>query len=347
MTIRIIITSDYDHLSETAFEVVRRDIRRRLRQKSEYALGLATGSSPIGLYKHLAYSAHQGQYDPNRLRTFNLDEYVGLPGENAQQRTLHPASYGFFMATELFCLLPRKFRESALPAGNLIEQPELIAHLRKYPGDWREMGTGSGHAIKIKARPESPYLAWIRANILEAYPRKIRQAGGIDLQVIGVGGNGHVAFHEAGIPFHTGHVLLAKLDETTVANAVADGHFSSVKDVPRFAVSMSASLVFQARTVVLLAAGQRKVEPIRRSLLDPPTCDCPLSYGQRFTAQGGDLIYILDAVAGEPLLRHRRELARRGVSLLDRRDKKATRQVRNIHFYRDHRDDYYTCRTVE
>lgn len=346
MTIRIIITNDYDHLSETAFEVVRTDIRSRLREKSNYVLGLATGSSPIGLYKHLARSAHQEEYDPARLRTFNLDEYVGLPGENAQQRTLHPASYSFFMATELFCLLPRKFQESALPCGNLIEQPELIEHLQSYPGDWREIGTGSGHAIKIKTRPESSYLAWIRQNILEAYTKKIRMAGGIDLQVIGVGGNGHVAFHEAGIPFNAGHVLLAKLDETTVANAVADGHFSSVKEVPRFAISMSASLVFQARTVVLLAAGQRKVEPIRRSLLEPQTCDCPISYAQHYTAQGGNLIYILDAVAGEPLLRHQVELRQRGITISDRREKKASVKVDKIHFFRNHRDDYYTCRVI-
>jgi glucosamine-6-phosphate deaminase len=280
MTIRIIITSDYDHLSETAFEVVRRDIRRRLRQKSEYALGLATGSSPIGLYKHLAYSAHQANTIRTACAPSTWMNTWACRGENAQQRTLHPASYGFFMATN--CLsAASEVPGISLTAGNLIEQPELIAHLRKYPGDWREMGTGSGHAIKIKARPESPYLAWIRANILEAYPRKNPAGGGIDLQVIGVGGNGHVAFHEAGIPFHTDTFSWRNWMKPPSPTPSPTGIFF-VKDALS-AVSMSASLVFQARTVVLLAAGQRKVEPIRRSLLDPPTCDCPLSYGQRFT----------------------------------------------------------------
>jgi len=65
-----------------------------------YILGLATGSSPTGLYKHLAGEANAGEFDPSKIESFNLDEYVGLPGENAQQRALHPESYSYFMIQE-------------------------------------------------------------------------------------------------------------------------------------------------------------------------------------------------------------------------------------------------------
>jgi glucosamine-6-phosphate deaminase len=94
-------------------------------------------------------------------------------------------------------------------------------------------GQGCGkRQIRIKAKPESEYLGWIRNAVLDAYARKIKKAGGIDLQIIGVGGRGHVAFHESGIPFKGSSVMLVRLDDNTVANAVADGHFLSEKQLP-------------------------------------------------------------------------------------------------------------------
>jgi len=304
MPITVWITSDFEHMSEVAADIVKKNIIRTIRQKKEFVLGLATGNSPTGLYKRLAKAANEGAFDSGRIRSFNLDEYVGLPGENIQQRVMHPESYCYFMIQEFFGLLKKKFIETSLPYGSLIDQKQLIKELKTYPEDWEELGREAGKSVVIKAKPASMYLAWIKTAILDGYRRKIRRAGGIDLQIIGVGGRGHVAFHESGIPFKNGQVLLVKLDDNTIANAVADGHFTSKKESPHYAVSMGAELVYQAKTVTLLANGERKVRPVAESLLGEVTPDIPISYGQVYAKKGGNLVYILDKIAAKELLSH-------------------------------------------
>jgi len=302
MPITVYVTHDFEQMSEMASALVIKNIVRTMRKKREFVLGLATGNSPTGLYKHLAKAANEGAFDSGRIRSFNLDEYVGLPGENIQQRVMHPESYCHFMIQEFFGLLQKKFIETSLPYGALIEQKQLIKELKAYPEDWEELGREAGKSIVIKAKPASKYLAWIKTTILDGYRRKIRRTGGIDLQVIGVGGRGHVAFHESGIPFKNSRVLLVKLDENTVANAVADGHFTSKKEAPHYAISMGAELVYQAETVILLANGERKVIPVAESLLGEVTPDVPISYGQMYAKRGGNLVYVLDKVAARGLL---------------------------------------------
>lgn len=302
-------------MSDVAAETVKKNIIQTLRKKKEFVLGLATGSSPTGVYKRLAKAANAGQIESARIRSFNLDEYVGLPGENAQQRMMHPESYCYFMIQEFFGLLKNKFLETSVPFGSLIDQKQLVRQLKAHTGDWREVGTDAGRSIIIKNRPDSEYLDWIRRGVLEAYARKIKKRGGIDLQVIGVGGRGHVAFHESGIPFKGSKVMLVKLDDNTVANAVADGHFASKKDCPRYAVSMGAELVYQANAVVLLASGKRKVSSVAESLLGDPTPDVPISYGQIYAKEGGTLIYVVDKIVGKPLLANRKALKQKGVRI--------------------------------
>jgi glucosamine-6-phosphate deaminase len=289
-------------MSEVAADIVKKNIVQTIRKKKEFVLGLATGNSPTGLYKHLAKVANEGAFDSGRIRSFNLDEYVGLPGENIQQRVMHPESYCYFMIQEFFGLLKKKFIETSVPYGTLIDQKLLIKELNAYPEDWKELGREAGRSIVIKAKPASKYLTWIKTSILDGYRRKIRRAGGIDLQVIGVGGRGHVAFHESGVPFKNSQVLLVRLDDNTIANAVADGHFTPKKEAPHYAVSMGTELVYQAGTVVLLANGERKVKPVAESLLGEVTPDVPISYGQVYAKRGGNLIYVLDKIAARELL---------------------------------------------
>lgn len=315
MGIQIFVAEDFEGMSAFAAGIATKKIRDTLKSKQEAVLGLATGNSPTGLYKHLARDANAGEFDSTRCRSFNLDEYVGLPGENVQSRVMHHESYAYFMIQEFFSLLKGKFIETNVPPGSLIEQNRLIAELKAHPADWEARGADRGKSIAIRRSPESEYLGWIRKYILDGYARKIRKAGGIDLQVIGVGGRGHVAFHESGIPFKGSSVLLVKLDDSTVANAVADGHFASKKDSPNYAISMGAELVYQARSVLLLANGERKVEPVTRSILDDPTPEVPISYGQIYAAQGGDLIYVLDRIAGRELLAEKKALAKKGVKI--------------------------------
>lgn len=315
MPINVIITKNFDHLSEVAARIVKEKILQVLQKQKEFILGLATGNSPIGLYKHLAKMFNSGELDSNLIRSFNLDEYIGLPGENPQQRVLHPESYCYFMIQEFFGLLKKKFIETTVPYGCLIDQEQLVNELEANPEDWNELGIDAGKSIVIKENPTSEYLNWIRKTILEGYTQKIENAGGIDLQIIGVGGRGHVAFHESGIPFENSSVLLVKLDENTVENAVQDGHFSSKEESPLYAISMGAELVYKAKTVILLANGERKIESVSKSLLNDPTPDIPISYGQIYSNRGGNLIYIVDKIAGRDLLVNKETLKQKGIEI--------------------------------
>jgi len=315
MTIKVIIARDFDHLSEVAAEIVKKIIIQTLEAKKEFIFGLATGSSPTGMYKHLARMANSGEFDSTRIRSFNLDEYVGLPGENPQQRMLHPESYCYFMIQEFFGLLEKKFIETSVPYGCLIDQEQLVKELDDHPEDWSELGTDTGKSISIKENSASEYLKWIQKTVLEGYAQKILNAGGIDLHIIGVGGRGHVAFHESGIPFEGSNVLLVKLDNNTVDNAVKDGHFSTKNESPRYAISMGAELVYKAKAVILLANGERKVESVTKSLLNDPTPDIPISYGQIYSKNGGNLTYVLDKIAGRELLANKELLKKKGIEI--------------------------------
>jgi glucosamine-6-phosphate deaminase len=315
MTINVIIARDFNHMSEVAAEIVKKIIIQKLEEKKEFIFGLATGNSPTGMYKNLARMVNSGEIDSTRIRSFNLDEYVGLPGENPQQRMLHPESYCYFMIQEFFGLLDKKFIETSVPYGCLIDQGQLVNELDTHPEDWSELGTDAGKSISIKENPASDYLKWIKKTILEGYAQKISDAGGIDLHIIGVGGRGHVAFHESGIPFEGSNVLLVKLDDNTVDNAVKDGHFTTKDESPRYAISMGAELVYKAKAVLLLANGERKVESITKSLLNDPTPDIPISYGQIYSKNGGTLTYVLDKIAGRELLANKEVLKKKGIEI--------------------------------
>ncbi|MBF4509591.1 MAG: 6-phosphogluconolactonase [Aeromicrobium sp.] len=318
MTFKIIVTRDFEQMSRIAADIVIADIAARQAGSDEYVLGLATGNSPTGLYKHLAAAFNGGMIDPSRVRSFNLDEYVGLPGENAQQRALHPESYSYFMVRELFGLLDRPLAETSVPWGTLIEQDDLVEALERDTTAYEMQGTDQGKAIVIRDNANGT-LGRIKRDVLDAYEAKIARSGGIALHIVGVGGRGHVAFHESGIPFKDNRMLLVKLDDSTVGNAVADGHFDSVEDSPRYAISMGAELVYQARSVVLVANGSRKTGPVAESVLGDVTPDVPISYGQDYVARGGDLVYVLDEAAAAGLLARRDEVEARGYEIVDKR----------------------------
>ncbi|MDD4355857.1 MAG: 6-phosphogluconolactonase, partial [Smithellaceae bacterium] len=168
------VTRDFEHMSEVASRLVIKKTAEILKKKKEAVLGLATGNSPTGLYKHFARAADKGLFDSGRIRSFNLDEYVGLPGDNIQQRVLHPESYAYFMIQELFSHLKKKFIETLVPYGSLIDQKKLIRELKENKSDWEFKGTDAGKSIAIKAKPSSEYLFWIRKEILGGYARKLK-----------------------------------------------------------------------------------------------------------------------------------------------------------------------------
>ena len=320
MALKIYVTKDFDQMSTVAADLVEADIKEKQAVKKEYVLGLATGNSPTGLYKHLAKAFNAGRVDSGRVRSFNLDEYVGLPGENAQQRALHCESYSYFMISELFGLLQKKFIETNVPWGTLIDQAELVKALETNKDQYEMQGTDKGKAVVIKTSATG-VLKMIKQEILDGYQKKIESFGGIDLHVIGVGGRGHVAFHESGIPFEGNKVLLVKLDDNTVENAVRDGHFTSKEVSPWYAISMGAELVYKARTVLLVANGKRKTGPVAESILGAVTCEVPISYGQKYAAEGGTMIYVLDEAAAVDVLAKQSEIKAKGYEIIDLRGK--------------------------
>ena len=320
MAFKIYVTKDFDQMSTVAADLVEADIKEKQAVKKEYVLGLATGNSPTGLYKHLAKAFNAGRVDSSRIRSFNLDEYVGLPGENAQQRALHCESYSYFMISELFGLLQKKFIETNVPWGTLIDQAELVKALEKNRDQYEMQGTDKGKAVVIKTSATG-VLKMIKQEILDGYQKKIESFGGIDLHVIGVGGRGHVAFHESGIPFEGNKVLLVKLDDNTVENAVRDGHFTSKEVSPWYAISMGAELVYKARTVLLVANGKRKTGPVAEAILGAVTHEVPISYGQKYAAEGGNMIYVIDEAAAVDVLAKQIDIKAKGYEIIDLRGK--------------------------
>jgi glucosamine-6-phosphate deaminase len=110
-------------------------------------------------------------------------------------------------------------------------------------------------------------------------------------------------------------MLLVKLDDNTVDNAVRDGHFPSKEQSPWYAVSMGVELVYRAKTVLLLANGDRKVDPVAESLLLDPTPSVPISYGQSFSQGGGTMIYVIDKAAATRVLENIERINQRGIAV--------------------------------
>lgn len=324
MSFKIYITKDFDAMSQKAGEIMTEDIKKfqsSNQSKENYVLGLATGNTPVGAYKALAKAANAGEFDPTSIVSFNLDEYVGLPGNRIPERVTHPESYAYFMIQELFGLLEKKFKKTHVPNGTEIEQEKLIAELEKYkdqPDVYEVLGTDKGKQINIKPNGPSEYLNWIKAELIDGYIAEIKKYGGINLHIVGVGGRGHVAFHESGIPLDQ-EMLLVKLDENTIENAVTDGHFAKKEDSPNYATSMGAEGVYRADTVLLVANGPRKTGPVAESILGPVTADVPISYGQKYSDNGGNMIYVLDEPAAQGILDKIDDVKAKGYEVIDLR----------------------------
>ena len=189
-------------------------------------LGLATGSSPLGVYNNIINAYKAGEVSFKDVKTFNLDEYVGLEGT-------HEQSYRYFMNHNLFDHIDINKENTHVPSGT---------------EDYEE-----------KAKE---------------YDTLIEQAGGIDLQILGIGSDGHIAFNEPGTPFNSlTHV--AELAESTIQDN--SRFFNSVEEVPTKAVTMGLASIMKAKKIVLIATGANKADAIKGLLLDVITEDLPCS----------------------------------------------------------------------
>lgn len=220
----------------------------QLRRKPDSVLGLATGGTPVGVYKALVAAHRLGEADFGRARTFNLDEYAGLSPE-------HPQSYAAYMKTHLF---------------DRVNLPPDRTHLPEGDADNAE------EACRL-------------------YDALYRYYGPADLQLLGIGLNGHIGFNEPGFPAATGGTHVVRLDESTrQANA---RFFGEGEQVPEYALTMSAGRILQARSVVLLATGAAKAAIVARALEGPIGTDCPASLLQLHP----DATFVLDIEAAGAL----------------------------------------------
>lgn len=219
----VIVKTDYDTIGKEAAQIV----ADRLRLRPNLVLGLATGSTPLGLYKELIRMHKDEGLDFSRVTTFNLDEYVGLP-------PTHNQSYRYFMNEHLF---------------RHINVPERFIHVP------------DGMANDIDA-----HCDW--------YEDEIRKAGGIDLQILGIGANGHVAFNEPGSSLGSRTRVKTLTEKTRKDNARM---FKSIDEVPKYALTMGVGTIMDARELLLMANGQGKADAIKAAVEGPLTGQCPAS----------------------------------------------------------------------
>ena len=190
-------------------------------------LGLATGSSPVGAYMQLVDWYNKGDVDFSRVRTVNLDEYLGLPRENDQ-------SYYYFMHHNLF---------------DHVNLPEGATNLP------------NGMAEDMDAE-------------CARYDALIRSLGGVDLQLLGIGHDGHIGFNEPCDHFPTGTHVVELAERTIEAN---QRFFASRDEVPRRAVTMGIGTIMAARKVVLVASGAEKAPIVKEAFFGPVTPQVPAS----------------------------------------------------------------------
>ena len=213
----VILKPDYEQMSRVAAQVVV-DV---LNAKPNAVLGMATGSTPLGLYQELVRLHKEEQLDFSRVTTFNLDEYVGLPVN-------HPQSYHYFMRENFF-------KHVNIPPDNI-----------NIPS-----GTTSNYPS---------FCAW--------YEHRIKECGGIDLQILGIGSDGHIAFNEPTSSLSSRTRLKTLARQTIEDNA---RFFDRREDVPVYAITMGVGTILEAHKIILLASGKSKAKAIQQTVEGPVT----------------------------------------------------------------------------
>lgn len=219
---KIIITENYEEMSAGAFGIMKETVTR----KPDAVLGLATGSTPIGLYKLMIKDHAENGTSYKNIKTVNLDEYAGLDYSSDQ-------SYIYFMR------------------HNLFDHIDI---------DLKNVNIENGKAADRQAE-------------CERYTRLLNEMQQ-DIQILGIGSNGHIAFNEPGTPFgSTTHIV--DLTESTIKDN--SRLFKNIDDVPRQAFTMGIKNIMNAKKIVILATGANKAKAVRGLVSGPVDENLPAS----------------------------------------------------------------------
>lgn len=236
---RIYEAKDYQEMSRKAANI----LSAQVILKPDSVLGLATGSTPIGMYDQLVEWYKKGDLDFSKVKTVNLDEYKGLTHDNDQ-------SYYYFMHEHLFDRVNIDPANTNVPDGTE-EDPE-----------------------KECAR----------------YEKLIESMGGVDIQLLGIGHNGHIGFNEPDSTFAKTTHCVDLAESTIEANK---RFFASVDDVPRQAYTMGIGTIMKAKKILLIVNGESKADAVAKAFFGPVTPKVPASILQFHS----DVVVIGDSAA--------------------------------------------------
>ncbi len=236
---RIYRAKDYDEMSRRAANF----ISAQVMMKPESVLGLATGSTPVGTYRHLVARCRKGDLDFSGVKTVNLDEYRGLPRD-------HQQSYYYFMYTNLFQGINIDLNQTHIPNGMEADSDKECSR----------------------------------------YEQMIQSVGGIDLQLLGLGHNGHIGFNEPGQVFEKTTHCVDLTESTIEANK---RFFGSADEVPRQAYTMGIGTIMQAKRILLIVSGEDKAAILKTALQGDVTPAVPASILQMHR----DVIVVADEAA--------------------------------------------------
>ena len=221
---KVVVCENYQEMSRVAADLVAEVITAR----PDCVLGLATGSTPVGMYDELVRRYEAGELDFSAVRSVNLDEYYPIDPENSQ-------SYRYFMNKNLFDRVNIDKANTAVPNGSA-------------------------------ADPEAE---------CRAYEEKIARLGQVDIQVLGIGQNGHIGFNEPDEALHPLTHLTALTESTIRANA---RFFSEDEVIPTSALTMGIGTILRAKKIIILANGEAKADAIATLLSGMLTTACPASF---------------------------------------------------------------------
>lgn len=240
---KVIIAKNYEQLSQRAYEVLKQVIEKG---NGKAVLGLATGSSPIGLYKEMIKDCKAGKVSYKNIQTVNLDEYMGIDSKNDQ-------SYVYFMNENLFNGLDIDKNNTNFPIG---KSADMQKECLRYNG------------------------------VLNTLVQ--------DIQVLGIGSNGHIGFNEPGTSFDSVTHIVELEEGTRQDNA---RFFASIDEVPTHAITMGVSNILASKLILVVANGLSKADAVKAMVEGEIDENCPASVLQKHS----NVVVVIDEDAASKL----------------------------------------------